>query len=142
MCVCVCVRLQRGENVQIVVIYFNRFFVNPKRWDRSIRYSIDEYAGGSLTCDRDVEGKGVASEGGLESPARDNAPMCGQVRTTEPGEPQRRLHQFVPRWSMEQDWRCGCEHQLLGDGGRYGAKVNVNRFNQAKDKCGDSGQKS
>ncbi|XP_070854739.1 uncharacterized protein [Drosophila suzukii] len=55
---------------------------------------------------------GAATEGGfrgLESPARDNAPMCGQVRTTEPREPQRRLHQFVPRWRIAglEVWRCG-----------------------------------
>jgi len=55
---------------------------------------------------------GAATEGGfrgLESPARDNAPMCGQVRTTEPREPQRRLHQFVPRWRIAglEVWICG-----------------------------------
>jgi len=34
-------------------------------------------------------------------------------------------------------WRLGG-----GDPEGAGAKVNVNRFNQAKDKCGDSGQNS
>lgn len=37
---------QRGENVQIVVIYFNRFFVNPTRQGSSqLLLFIDEYAG-------------------------------------------------------------------------------------------------
>lgn len=117
MCVCVCVRLQRGENVQIVVIYFNRFFVNPKRWDRSIRYSIDEYAGGSLTCDRDVEGKGVASEGGLESPVK-----CARLSR---GSPKGGSINLFPDGAWSRIGGVGASTSCWGTGGGMEQKLTL-----------------
>lgn len=75
---------QRGENVQIVVIYFNRFFLlTQQQAEFQLKLdehcgicSIDEYAGSCLISGR-------LCVAGWES-ARDNAPMCGQVvRTAE-----------------------------------------------------------
>lgn len=71
---------QRGENVQIVVIYFNRFFVNPTRQGSN---QLRLFSSSLMNMLARQGGVGGVLQG-QATRARDNAPMCGQVvRTAE-----------------------------------------------------------
>lgn len=132
--------LQRGENVQIVVIYFNRFFVNRKgengNWSRGRRvwwkrlllywwicWWVTHMWQGSL---------GTAGAGWRRA-RRVTMRQC-VVKCARLSRGSR-----APKEAPSICPQCVCVYGAGGLGGE--AKVNVNRFNQAKDKCGDSAPK-